>query len=86
MKRVSLRENQRLQPVQSIGARLRVHRAVSSMARESDAGEPDDSDEILGCVVAADTLWGAKIRFAPRESVICRQDADFGTPQVDVAA
>jgi transposase InsO family protein len=26
-------------------------------------------------------LWGAKTRCAPEKSAICRQDANFGTPQ-----
>ncbi len=34
-----------------------------------------------GGEIRTDVLWGAKTRFARAKAVICRQDANFGTPQ-----
>jgi hypothetical protein len=46
---------------------------------------PDYAAPILGWrgwfVVEAGGAWGAKIRCPPEKSAICRQDANFGTPQ-----
>jgi hypothetical protein len=39
--------------------------------------EVDREDVLLGR-----RLWGAETPCAPEESAFCRQDANFGTPQV----
>lgn len=55
------------------------------MCASADAGSSRPGGEASG---AADdfapgyhVVWGAKIRFARAKAVICRRDANFGTPQ-----
>jgi hypothetical protein len=74
---------QELRPAGAEAPRRRPQARPAQHGRDRRCGDADPELQqlTLDTDVAPPRVWGAKTRCAPEKSLICRQDANFGTPQ-----